>query len=202
MSDLLRQLLSERILVLDGAMGTLVFAQGFDESAMRGPRFRNHHKDLKNFVDILCLTRPDIVTEMHRQYLDAGADIIETNTFGASPVGMSEFALPPELMREINEAAVRCARQAADEFNRRTPDTPRFVAASIGPTARTASISPRVEDPGFRAITFDELVESYAQQVAVVVEAGADILFPETVFDTLNLKACLFAIARYFDEHQ
>ncbi|MGE3777689.1 MAG: methionine synthase, partial [Pirellulaceae bacterium] len=199
MSANLQQLLAERVLVLDGAMGTMVFARGFDEAAVRGERFRNHHRDLKNFVDILCLTNPQVVTEIHREYLEAGADIIETNTFGASPVGMAEFDLAPELMREINVAAVECARRAADEYTARTPGKPRFVAASIGPTSRTASMSPKVEDPGFRAVTFDELVESYGQQVAVLIEAGADVLFPETTFDTLNLKACLFAIARHFE---
>ena len=197
----LEQLLAQRILVLDGAMGTTVFAMGIDEAAMRGSRFAGHHKDLKNFVDVLCLTRPDAVTEIHRQYLAAGADIIETNTFGSSPLGMEEFALPRELMREINLAAAACARRAADEFTARDPQRPRFVAGSIGPTAKTASMSPRVEDPGYRAVTFDQHVESYYQQVAALIEGGVDILFPETTFDTLNLKACLFAIDRYCEEH-
>lgn len=192
--------MNERILVLDGAMGTTVFALGIDEASMRGDRLKNHHKDLKNFVDILCLTRPEIVTEIHRQYLAAGADIIETNTFGSSPVGMEEYALPAGTMREINLAAAACARRAADEFMAREPGRPRFVAGSIGPTAKTASMSPRVEDPGYRAVTFDQHVESYYAQVAALVEGGVDILFPETTFDTLNLKACLFAIARYFEE--
>ena len=151
----LEQLLGQRILVLDGAMGTTVFALGIDEAAMRGSRLSNHHKDLKNFVDILCLTRPEAVTEIHRQYLEAGADIIETNTFGSSPIGMEEFDLPAETMREINLAAAACARRAADEFMARDPGRPRFVAGSIGPTAKTASMSPRVEDPGYRAVTFD-----------------------------------------------
>jgi 5-methyltetrahydrofolate--homocysteine methyltransferase len=198
-TDLLKRILNERILVLDGAMGTMVFACGYDEETMRGERFKNHHKDLKNFVDILCLTGPQVVEDIHRQYLEAGADILETNTFGASPIGMTEFDLPAELMREINVAAVQCARRAADDYTKRTPDKPRFVAGSIGPTARTASMSPRVEDPGFRAVTFDELVESYTQQISILVEAGVDILFPETTFDTLNLKACLFAISRFFE---
>ena len=117
--------------------------QGFDEAAIRGERFRNHHKDLKNFVDILCLTHPEIIEEIHRPYLAAGADIVETNTFGASPIGMEEFELAPELMSEINLAAVGCARRAVDEFNARTPDKPRFVAGSIGPTAKPTSMSPR-----------------------------------------------------------
>ena len=195
-------LLNERILVLDGAMGTTVFAMGIDETTMRGARLADHHKELKNYVDILCLTQPEMVTQIHRQYLEAGADIIETNTFGSSPIGMAEFQLPEEMVREINLAATACARAAADEFNARNPERPRFVAGSIGPTSRTASMSPRVEDPGYRAVTFDQHVESYYQQVAVLVEGGVDLLFPETVFDTLNLKACLFAIARYCQEHQ
>ncbi len=194
----LRSLLEDRILVLDGAMGTMVFALGLDEESMRGERFANHHKDLKNFVDVIALTHPETLTEIHRRYLDAGADIIETNTFGASPIGMEEFDLPQELTREINLAAARCARQAADEFTAQTPRKPRFVAGSIGPTAKTASMSPNVEDPGFRAATFDQLVESYYQQVEALVEGGVDILFPETTFDTLNLKACLFAIEQFF----
>ncbi len=198
----LESLLNQRILVLDGAMGTTVFAMGIDEASMRGARLANHTKDLRNFVDILCLTRPDTVTHIHRQYLEAGADIIETNTFGSSPIGMQEFHLPPEMVREINLAAAACARRAADEYSARTPDRPRFVAGSIGPTAKTASISPKVEDPGYRAVTFDEHVQSYYEQVAALVEGGVDLLFPETTFDTLNLKACLFAIERYFEEHQ
>ena len=156
---------------------------------------------LKNFVDLLSITHADVIEEIHRQFLEAGADIIETNTFGSSPIGMEEFDLPRELMREINEAAVGCARRAVDAWNVRTPGKPRFVAGSIGPTGRTTSISPKVEDPGYRAVTFDQMAESYYQQVAVLVESGVDILFPETTFDTLNLKACLFAIQQFFDEH-
>jgi 5-methyltetrahydrofolate--homocysteine methyltransferase len=201
-TDLLESLLAERILLLDGAMGTQTQALGLDEHGVRGERFASHHKDLKNFADILCLTHPKAVTEIHRRYLAAGADIIETNTFGASPIGMEEFELPPELMREINLAAVACARQACDEFNERTPHQPRFVAGSIGPTARQTAISTRVDDASYRGVTFDQMAESYYQQVAALIEAGADILIPETVIDTLNLKACLFAIFRYFDEHR
>ncbi len=197
----LEELLAQRILILDGAMGTMIFSLGIDEVTMRGERFANHHKDLKNFVDIVALTHPDKLIEVHRMYLEAGADIIETNTFGASPIGMEEFGLPLELVREINLAACACARQAADEFTALTPDKPRLVAGSIGPTAKTTSMSPKVEDPGYRAVTFDQHVDSYYQQVAALVEGGVDILFPETTFDTLNLKACLFAISKYFDDH-
>jgi 5-methyltetrahydrofolate--homocysteine methyltransferase len=200
--ELLNDLMSRRILLLDGAMGTMVQALRLDEAAARGERFRSHNKDLGNFVDILCLTRPDDITEIHRKYLAAGADIVETNTFGASPIGMEEFLLAPELTREINFAAVQCARRAVDEFNERTPDRPRFVAGSIGPTAKQASISTNVDDASFRGVTFDQMKNSYYEQVSALIEAGVDILFPETAIDTLNLKACLFAIQEYFDRHQ
>jgi len=196
----LETLLDERLLVLDGAMGTQIQALSLDEAAVRGERFADHHKDLKNFPDILCLTRPDDIIAIHRRYLEAGADIVETNTFGASPVGMEEFALPMELAAEINAAAVACARAAVDQFAERTPDRPRFVAGSIGPTTKQTAISTKVDDAAYRATTFDEMAESYYAQVAALVEAGVDILLPETVIDTLNLKACLFAIQRYFDE--
>ena len=197
----LEALLGQRILVLDGAMGTMVQALRLDEAEMRGQRFADHHKDLKNFVDILCLTHPDKVTDIHRAYLEAGADIIETNTFGASPLGMEEFGLPVDLVREINLAAAKSARQAVVEFNQRTPERPRFVAGSIGPTTKQTAISTDVDDPSFRGVTFDQMLESYYEQVAALVEGGVDLLFPETAIDTLNLKACLFAIAKYFDAH-
>src|SRR3954451_19320147 len=181
-------------------MGTQVQALGFDERAMRGERFAGHHKDLKNFADVLCLTHPAELTEIHRRYLAAGADIVETNTFGASPVGAIEFELPDDVIRDINIAAVACARRACDEFNERTPHQPRFIAGSIGPTSRQMAISTKVDDASYRGTTFDEMSSSYYQQVAALVDAGVDILLPETVIDTLNLKACLFAISRYFEE--
>ncbi len=196
----LRSLLDERILVLDGAMGTMVQALRLDEAATRAERFADHSVDLQNFVDILSLTQPDAVTEIHRRYLEAGADIVTTNTFGASPVGMEEFRLPPDVMREINLAAVACARRAVEIVQRQTPDRPCFVAGSIGPTAKQTAISTHVEDAGHRGATFDQMAASYYEQVAVLVEAGVDILLPETVIDTLNLKACLFAIQNYFDQ--
>ena len=183
-------------------MGTQVQALGLDEKGVRSERFAGHGKDLKNFPDILCLTHPDKITAIHRNYFAAGADIVETNTFGASRVGMEEFGLPNELVREINAAAVACARQACDEFNERTPDRPRFVAGSIGPTTKQMAISTNVEDASYRGTTFDEMSSSYYEQVAALVEAGVDILLPETAIDTLNLKSCLFAISRYFDEHK
>ncbi|HYO24957.1 MAG TPA: methionine synthase [Lacipirellulaceae bacterium] len=199
-ADQLTALLEERILILDGAMGTQIQELALDEAAVRGERFANHDKDLKNFADILCLTRPAAITAIHRRYFEAGADIVETNTFGASPVGMEEFGLPLSLVPEINAAAVACARQAADEWTERTPDRPRFVAGSIGPTTKQTAISTRVDDPSYRGTTFDEMAASYYAQVQALVEAGVDILLPEKVIDTLNLQACLFAIQTYFDD--
>ena len=199
-TDQLDSILAERILVLDGAMGTQIQALGLDEAAVRGERFAKHHKDLKNFSDILCLTHPNSVADIHRRYLAAGADIVETNTFGASPIGMEEFDLPLDLVREINVAAVKMARLACDEFQEKTPDRPRFVAGSIGPTTKQTAISTQVDDASYRGVTFDQMEASYYAQVAALVDAGVDILLPETVIDTLNLKACLFAISRYFDE--
>src|SRR5688572_19637334 len=199
-TDLLESLLSERILLLDGAMGTQVQALGYDERGMCGDRFAGHDKDLKNFADVLCLTHPQDVTEIHRRYLAAGADIVETNTFGASPIGAIEFELGDDVIREINVSAVACARRACDEFNDKTPDRPRFVAGSIGPTARQMSISTRVDDASYRGVEFDAMVDSYYEQVAALLEGGVDILLPETAIDTLNLKACLFAIAKCMED--
>ncbi|MFO0904531.1 MAG: methionine synthase [Pirellulales bacterium] len=196
----LEELLERRILVLDGAMGTMIQALKLDDAAVRGERFKSHPKDLSRFADILCLTQPDAITQIHREYLEAGADIVETNTFGASAIGMDEFALPGELVREINMAAAACARRAVDEYNRRTPDRPRFVAGSIGPTAKQMTISTKVDDPAYRAVTYEQMVASYYEQVAALVEGGVDLLLPETVIDTLNLKACLFAIDKYFTD--
>jgi 5-methyltetrahydrofolate--homocysteine methyltransferase len=196
--SILPDLIRERILLLDGAMGTMIQRLGLDEAAVRGERFAAHHKDLKNFSDILCLTHPDKITDIHRAYFEAGSDIVETNSFGASPVGMIEFDLPLALVDEINHAAVACARRAADEWNERTPDRPRFVAGSIGPTTKQLAIS-TADDPAHRDTTFPEMVASYRAQVEALVAAGVDILLPETAIDTLNLKACLFAIQDFFD---
>ncbi len=198
-SSLLPDLIRERILLLDGAMGTMIQRLKLDEQAVRGERFAGHHKDLQNFPDILCLTNPQSITDIHAAYLEAGSDIVETNSFGASPVAMLEFDLPLELVDEINAAAVRCARVAVDQWNERTPDKPRFVAGSIGPTSRQMAISVDPNDAASRSVTFPEMVDSYRRQVAALVNAGVDILLPETAIDTLNLKACLFAIQDFFD---
>lgn len=196
----LEDLLSRRILFLDGATGTQVQALGIDEASVRGERFADHHKDLKNFADLICLTQPEKQLTIYRNYLSAGSDIVTANTFGASPVGMLdfEFANPVELCRELNTAAVKLGKQACAEFSEQTPGKPRFLAGSIGPTSKQMAISTSVEDPAHRDVSFTEMVDSYYHQVAAMVEAGIDILMPETVIDTLNLKACLFAIENYF----
>ena len=199
--EVLECLLAERILILDGAMGTMVHALKFNESDFRGPQFAGHTKDLKNFIDILSITQPEAIENIHRQYLEAGADIIETNTFGATSVAMSDFELESQV-RELNLAAAALARRAADDFSARTPDKARFVAGSIGPTNRQLSIAGNVHDPGYRAVTFDEMVATYYEQVEALVDGGVDLLLPETAFDTLVLKACLFAIEKYFDDRQ
>jgi 5-methyltetrahydrofolate--homocysteine methyltransferase len=191
----LRELLSRRILVLDGAMGTQIQTYGLDEAAFRGERFANHSRDLKGASDVLAITRPEVLENVHRQYLEAGADIIETNTFNAQAISFADYDLQPYVY-EINKAAAEICRRAADEFS--TPDKPRFVAGSMGPTNRTASLSPDVNRPGFRGVSFDELVDAYYEQVRGLVDGGVDILLPETTFDTLNLKAALFAIEKYF----
>ncbi len=195
----LEDLLRTRILILDGAMGTLIQAHALEEADFRGQLFANHHKDLKGCNDLLSLTRPDIIETIHRRYFEAGADIVETNTFNSTSVSMAEYGLESEVYA-INRASAELARRAADDFTARDPEKPRFVAGSIGPTSRTASLSPDVNNPGFRAISFDELAAAYREQVEGLYDGGADVLMPETTFDTLNLKACLFAISQFFEE--
>ncbi|MDK9724180.1 MAG: methionine synthase [Sterolibacteriaceae bacterium MAG5] len=195
-SNELRDLLAQRILILDGAMGTMVQRHQLGEADYRGERFRDHGKDLKGNNDILLLTRPDVIGGIHEAYLAAGADILETNTFNATRISQAEYGLE-DLAYEINVAGAKLARAAADKFS--TADKPRFVAGVLGPTGRTASLSPDVNDPGFRNVSFDELVESYIEAARGLVDGGADILLVETVFDTLNAKAALFAIEKFFD---
>ncbi len=199
-ADILPDLIRDRILILDGAMGTMIQKLNLDEAAVRGNRFKNHDKELGKFLDILCVTRPDDITNIHYEYLAAGADIVETNSFGISPIGMAEFNLSPDLVPELNSAAVKCARDAVDRIMREDPSRPRFVAGSIGPTTKQTAISTNVDDAAHRDVDFMEMVVSYKAQVAALIEAGADILLPETVIDTLNLKSCLFAIEEYFRE--
>jgi 5-methyltetrahydrofolate--homocysteine methyltransferase len=190
----LDRLLAERLLILDGAMGTMIQRHKLDEAGFRGARFASHPHDLKGNSDVLVLTQPAIIKEIHRQYLEAGADIIETNSFNGNAVSQADYGLEP-FVYEINVASARLARAAADEYTTKDPKRPRFVAGSMGPTNRTLSISPDVNNPAFRALTFDELKEAYAEQVRGLVDGGVDILLVETIFDTLNAKAALVAIA-------
>jgi 5-methyltetrahydrofolate--homocysteine methyltransferase len=199
--DTLRRLLAERILILDGAMGTMIQELKLDEEAFRGQRFARHSRPLKGCNDLLSVTRPEAIEKIHRSFLEAGADIIETNTFNANAISLADYALEGEV-HAINVAAAKIARTAADAMSQKTPEKPRFVAGSIGPTNRTASLSPDVNNPAFRATTFDQLVDAYYEQVRGLVDGGVDLLLPETTFDTLNLKACLFAIAKFFDERR
>jgi 5-methyltetrahydrofolate--homocysteine methyltransferase len=181
-------------------MGTMIQALSLDESGFRGDQFADHGVALEGCNDLLSLTRPSAIERIHDEFLDAGADILETNTFNSTSISLADYRLEDRVF-DINLAAARLARSAADRASDRTPDRRRFVAGSLGPTNRTASMSPDVNDPGFRAVHFDELVASYLEQIAGLVEGGVDLLMPETTFDTLNLKACLFAIEEYFDRH-
>ena len=189
----LHQAIRERILVLDGAMGTMIQSYGLDEADYRGDRFAAHATPLKGDNDLLSITRPDVIEAIHRANLDAGADILETNTFNASAISQADYGMTGAV-RDMNLAAARIARRVADEVTARTPRKPRFVAGSLGPTNRTASISPDVNNPGFRTVTFDELAAAYAEQTDALIEGGVDLLLVETVFDTLNGKAALFGI--------
>lgn len=187
--------LKDRILILDGAMGTMIQRYNIDEEDFRGARFKNHDSSLKGNNDLLNLTRPDIIFEIHMAYLEAGADIIETNTFSGTTIAQSDYNLESAVY-DINFEGARLARKAADSFL----DRPRFVAGSIGPTNRTASISPDVNNPGYRAVSFDDLVLAYQQQITALMDGEVDVLLIETVFDTLNAKAALYAANLAFEE--
>lgn len=194
----IEEILKQRILVLDGAMGTMIQRHPLIEEDFRGERFKDHQHPLKGNNDLLSITRPDIIKEIHRLYFEAGADIVETNTFSGTTIAQADYSLE-DAVYDINFQSAKIAREVADQITASEPEKPRFVAGSIGPTNRTASISPDVNDPGFRAITFDELVEAYEQQVTALIEGGVDMLLVETVFDTLNAKAALFAIENVFE---
>ncbi len=195
----IHQHLNDRVLILDGAMGTMIQKYNLNEEDYRGERFKDWKSPLKGNNDLLVLTRPEIITEIHKKYLEAGADIIETNTFSGTRVSMGDYHME-DLVPELNLEAAKLAKTIADEFTKKNPAKPRFVAGSIGPTNKTASLSPDVNNPGFRAINFDELVDTYREQVKYLVLGGVDILLVETVFDTLNCKAALFAIQDYFEK--
>ena len=195
--DALRALLAERILVLDGAMGTMIQQYKLQEADYRGTEFADWSTDLKGNNDLLVLTQPELILDIHRQYLAAGADILETNSFNATPIAMADYEMS-HLSARINRESAALARQACDEYS--TPDKPRFVAGVLGPTNRTASISPDVNDPGFRNVDFDTLVTAYSESTHALIEGGADIIMLETIFDTLNAKAAAFAVLKVFDE--
>src|SRR5438105_8875952 len=190
-------ILGRRIAILDGAMGTMIQRYKLSEAQYRGERFKDHAKDLKGNNDLLQLTQPQVIAEIHEQYLVAGADIIETNTFGATSVAQEDYKLG-HVARELNLVGARLARAACDKYG--TPDKPRWVAGALGPTNRTASISPDVNDPAARNVSFDELAEAYAEAARGLIEGGADLLLVETIFDTLNAKAAIFGLETVFDE--
>ena len=196
----IKHLLQQRILILDGAMGTMIQSYKLEEADYRGERFADHPCDVKGNNDLLSLTQPKIISDIHRAYFDAGADIVETNTFNGTSIAMADYQME-DLVYELNKESARLARVIADEFTANDPDKPRFVAGVLGPTNRTASISPDVNNPGFRNVSYDELVESYLESIAGLVDGGSDLLLVETVFDTLNAKAALFAIESYYDQH-
>ena len=193
------EIIKEKILVLDGAMGTMIQQYDLGEEDFRKGWFDNHDKPLKGNNDLLSLTRPDIIKAIHAKYFEAGADIAETNTFSGTTIAQADYNLE-DAVYDINFQSAKIAKEVAKEFTDKNPEKPRYVAGSIGPTNRTASISPDVNDPGFRGITFDELVEAYSLQVNALMDGGVDLLLVETVFDTLNAKAALFAIDQVYDE--
>lgn len=195
----IEDILKERILILDGAMGTMIQRHKLEEEDFRGDRFKNHSHLLKGNNDLLSITRPDIIKEIHAQYFEAGADIAETNTFSGTTIAQADYHLE-HIVYELNFQSAKIAKEVAVEFTKKEPDKPRFVAGAVGPTNRTLSISPNVNDPGYRAVTFDQLKVAYKEQVKGLMDGGADLLLVETIFDTLNAKAALFGIQELFDE--
>jgi 5-methyltetrahydrofolate--homocysteine methyltransferase len=195
----IEEILKERILVLDGAMGTMIQRHTLEEADFRGERFKYHPYPLKGNNDLLSITRPDIIKDIHRQYLEAGADILETNTFSSTSVAQADYHMEA-IVYELNFQSAKIAREVADEFTRKDPSKPRFVAGSMGPTTKLASMSPDVNNPGYRAITFDQLAVAFKEQARGLIDGGVDMLLLETVTDTLNVKAALFAIQELFEE--
>ncbi len=189
--------LAKRILVIDGAMGTMIQRHKLEEADYRGERFKDWHSDVKGNNDLLCITQPQIIIGIHELYLEAGADIIETNTFSSTVIAMADYDMQT-LAYELNVAAAKCARTAADKYTAKDPNKPRFVAGAIGPLNKTLSLSPDVNNPGYRAVTFDEVVAAYYEQISGLVDGGVDIILIETIFDTLNAKGAIFAVKQYF----
>ena len=195
----LHQALKERILILDGGMGTMIQSYKLEEQDYRGKRFADWPSDVKGNNDLLVLTRPDVIGGIEKAYLDAGADILETNTFNATRISMADYGME-ELAYELNVEGARLARKVADAKTHENPAKPRFVAGVLGPTSRTCSLSPDVNNPGYRNVTFDELVENYTEATKGLIEGGADLILIETIFDTLNAKAAIFAVQGVFEE--
>ena len=194
----IKEALQERILVIDGAMGTMIQRHKLTEEDYRGTRFANWHSDVKGNNDLLCITQPAIVTGIHLEYLEAGADIIETNTFSSTSIAMADYDMQ-ELAYELNVAAAKCVRDAVEQYKAKHPNSKeKYIAGSIGPLNKTLSLSPDVNNPGFRAVTFDEVVVAYTEQIRGLVDGGVDLILVETIFDTLNAKAAIFAIKEYF----
>ncbi len=196
----IKELLNKRILILDGAMGTMIQRYNLEEKDFRDESLANHVKPLKGNNDLLSFTRPDVIKAIHAQYFDAGADIVETNTFSGTTIAQADYELGADVVWRINYESAKIAKEVADEYTAKNPDKPRFVAGAMGPTNRTASLSPDVNDPGYRGVTFDELVAAYKEQVKGLVAGGVDIILVETIFDTLNAKAALYAIDEFMEE--
>lgn len=197
--DRLNKVASDRILMMDGAMGTMIQREGLTEADFRGTKYADWPSDLKGNNEILCVSQPDIIEKIHNEFLAAGADIIETNTFNCTRISLADYDMQA-LATELNLAAAKCARAAADRWTEKTPNRPRFVAGAIGPMNKTLSISPDVNNPGYRAVTFDEVVGAYKEQVSALIDGGVDILLIETIFDSLNAKAAIFAAEDVFEE--
>ncbi len=197
--QILKEILANRILVLDGAMGTMIQRHKLKEKDFRGERFKNHPSDLKGNNDLLSITQPEIIKEIHRSYLESGADIIETNTFSGTSIAQSDYKTE-KFVYEINYQSAKMAKEAAEDFTQRNPNKPRFVAGALGPTNKTLSLSPNVNDPGFRAVTFEKMSSAYYEQTKGLVEGGADVLLIETIFDTLNAKSAIYAVEEYLNE--
>ncbi len=198
-TDLLKQAMKERILVLDGGMGTMIQSHKLQEADYRGGRFADWGQDVKGNNDLLTLTQPDIIKDIHRQYYAAGADLVETNTFNSTRVSQADYGME-ELVYELNKQGAAIAREVADEFLATEPDKSRFVVGTLGPTSRTASLSPDVNNPAFRNVTFDELVENYTEATKGLIDGGSDVILIETIFDTLNAKAAVFAVNKVFED--
>lgn len=197
----IRKELEKRILIIDGAMGTMIQRYKLEEADYRGERFKDWHTDVKGNNDLLSITQPQIIEAIHKQYLDAGADIIETNTFSSTTIAQGDYDMQ-SLAYELNVESARVARKAADEYTAKDPSKPRFVAGAIGPLNKTLSLSPDVNNPGFRAVTFDEVATAYTEQIKGLIDGGADLLLIETIFDTLNAKAAIFAAKNFFRENK